>query len=264
MPEEFRKSEDSMRLSPPSRWARRDYKRFLVIWLTASAALMVTEPFGTAFLSIQQRLVYWPILIGIALVLSGMIRVLMPSFGANHMLRDVVIGVAFALCFVPIIWVFTDVILGYAELNGAKMRELFFEITIFSIGVSVVREWIERRLKSRDEVVVKDVFEKPKLYSRFETSDGAQVVRLAANDHYVDVTLDNGKTERLLMRLRDAVAEIEPIEGFYTHRSHWVSNAFAVKGRRNGGRDFIELTDGSLVPVSRSYKPSLVEAGYEF
>ncbi len=239
-------------------------KRLVAVWIIASTVLMVSAPFGTAFLSFDQRLLYWPIIVGVALTLSGAIRVIIPSFGANEILRDAVVGVIFALCFVPCIWILTEFILGFSDLDSQDILRLFRDITVFSILLSIVRGRFERRRQVVEAVDPREGSERPRLFDRFSAPEDAQIMRLAADNHYVDVFLDNGTTERLLMRLRDAVAEIDPVDGFYTHRSHWVCSAFAVKGHRDAGRDYVVMSDEFLVPVSRTYKTALVEKGFSF
>lgn len=240
------------------------FRRYVFIWLIACCVLMVSAPFGTSFLSFGQRLLYWPIMVGAALILSGILRFVIPSFGTMTVLRDAVVGAVFALCFVPVIWIMTEFVLRFSTLTRDDLVVLLRDITVFSIAVSIVRGRLERRRAPLLTEEVAASAEKPRLFERLEANGDVQIMRLVANDHYVEVVLDNGNSERLLLRLRDAVAEIEPVEGLYTHRSHWVCQAFVVSGRRIEGRDFIEMADGALVPVSRTFKAKVIENGITF
>ena len=68
-------------------------------------------------------------------------------------------------------------------------------------------------------------------------------------DHYVEVHTAAG-SELLLLRFRDALREVEGVDGLQVHRSHWVArNAVArVERRRGGGRVALRLVNGSKVP----------------
>ena len=90
---------------------------------------------------------------------------------------------------------------------------------------------------------------------------GAEVYAVEAEDHYLRVHTDRG-SDLLLMRLADAVTELEGIEGAQTHRSWWVAREAVAAVRRGDGRATLTLKDGSEAPVSRSFAPALREAGW--
>jgi DNA-binding LytR/AlgR family response regulator len=64
------------------------------------------------------------------------------------------------------------------------------------------------------------------------------------------------------MRLSDAIAELEGIEGAQVHRSWWVARNAIADIARTDGRATLTLQDGSQVPVSRTYAKLLREAGW--
>jgi DNA-binding LytR/AlgR family response regulator len=55
----------------------------------------------------------------------------------------------------------------------------------------------------------------------------------------------------ILMRLNDAVAELDGIAGAQTHRSWWVARAAVLSATRSGGRVNLTLKNGITAPVSR-------------
>jgi DNA-binding LytR/AlgR family response regulator len=90
---------------------------------------------------------------------------------------------------------------------------------------------------------------------------GARLIAVQAEDHYLRVHTDRG-SDLILMRLSDAVCELEGLEGAQTHRSWWVAKA-AVRGASRGdGRATLELEGGLIAPVSRSYAGRLRETGW--
>ena len=81
-------------------------------------------------------------------------------------------------------------------------------------------------------------------------------------DHYVEVHTAAG-TEMLLLRFRDALREVEDVNGLRVHRSHWVARAAIVGVERGrGGRVALRLVNGSRIPVSRSFAPALKAQGW--
>ena len=65
----------------------------------------------------------------------------------------------------------------------------------------------------------------------------------------------------LLMRLGEAVEELQGAEGLLVHRSHWVAFSGVRAHRRDKGRDILQMSDGAEVPVSRSNKAAAQAAG---
>jgi len=74
------------------------------------------------------------------------------------------------------------------------------------------------------------------------------------------MTLD-GAEHRILMRMRDAVQEVDVEPGLWVHRSHWVANAAIVEVSRDGTREILTLTCGSEIPVGPKYRDNLIHAG---
>jgi DNA-binding LytR/AlgR family response regulator len=88
-----------------------------------------------------------------------------------------------------------------------------------------------------------------------------RLIAVQAEDHYLRVHTDLG-SDLILMRLSDAVAELDGLEGAQTHRSWWVAKD-AVRGvTRGDGRATLVLEGGLTAPVSRSYAATLREAGW--
>lgn len=90
---------------------------------------------------------------------------------------------------------------------------------------------------------------------------GAEVWAVSAEDHYLRLHTSKGQ-DLILMRLADAVAELEGIDGAQVHRSWWVARAAVVDAERGDGRAILTLKDGCKVPVSRTYAKALRERGW--
>lgn len=90
---------------------------------------------------------------------------------------------------------------------------------------------------------------------------GAELYAVEAQDHYLRLHTSAGQ-DLILMRLSDAVAELEGIEGARVHRSWWVAKAAVVDAERGEGRATLTLKDGSTAPVSRAYARNLRAGGW--
>ena len=90
---------------------------------------------------------------------------------------------------------------------------------------------------------------------------GADIWAVEAEDHYLRLHTSKGQ-DLILMRLSDAVAELEGLEGAQTHRSWWVAKDAVTGAKRGDGRATLTLKDGATAPVSRAYAKALREAGW--
>ena len=97
--------------------------------------------------------------------------------------------------------------------------------------------------------------------SRLSARSGCRLLHLRMQDHYVEAHTDKG-SELVLLRFRDAIRELEGLDGMQVHRSHWVAASAVDRATRRNGRLFLKLTNGEEVPVSRSFAPALKERGW--
>lgn len=90
---------------------------------------------------------------------------------------------------------------------------------------------------------------------------GRNLLHLQMRDHYVEAHTDEGST-LVLMRFRDALGELDGLTGAQVHRSHWVAGDAVENSMRRDGRLFLLLTNGSEIPVSRSFVSTVREQGW--
>ncbi len=89
----------------------------------------------------------------------------------------------------------------------------------------------------------------------------AQLYAVEAEDHYLRARTSKG-SELILMRLSDAISELDGLEGAQTHRSWWVARAGVADVRRADGRAMLLLKDGAEAPVSRTHAKTLRALGW--
>ena len=242
----------------------------LTIWVVGSALTALAGPFETyAIHGFPARFLYWFLILSISTILAGFC-----SQWLNHLIgwkRPVlfdVTKVAFmVVVFTPILFVLTHVFR-----YGNVQFDSNFVIYVQSVAAITATVCIARRVlpgfeeipygkaKTQDPTLSEPHIAEPRLTRRLPADYEGPILRLSVRDHFVDVvTLKSTHTIRL--RFSDAIDEMDDVEGYCTHRSHWVSHSAILQPERNSGRIFLRISNQDLVPVSRKYKPELQAAG---
>ena len=242
-------------------------------WVVGTVVLGVAGPFELSdTMGLWSRLIYWFAAIGVALVLAAVLRFMTPlSFPGGDNLRTEIFGLlVFTLCFTPVIYFMT---LGFSPdvgANRAPWYEIGGVVLLAACSVSLIVRSVKRQYASEpvEKVSAADLIKSipeteflPLLYNRLRSDlQRGRILRLSMQDHYVEVHTDLG-TQLLLMRMSDAIKELDGVDGMQVHRSHWVATA-AVEGKtRENGRLLLVTKDGAKVPVSRSHNADVREAG---
>jgi hypothetical protein len=89
----------------------------------------------------------------------------------------------------------------------------------------------------------------------------AELYAVSSEDHYLRVHTDRGE-ELILMRLSDALKELELVDGKQTHRSWWVARNGVTDTKSKSGKHSLVLKSGGIAPISRSFLKSVRESGY--
>jgi DNA-binding LytR/AlgR family response regulator len=84
---------------------------------------------------------------------------------------------------------------------------------------------------------------------------------VSSEDHYLRLHTSKG-SDLILMRLTDAITELEGLEGAQTHRSWWVARDAVESARRDGDNVKLMLKGGVEAPVSRPNVRALREEGW--
>lgn len=88
----------------------------------------------------------------------------------------------------------------------------------------------------------------------------AELHAITSEDHYLRIYTSLGE-ELILMRLADAIRELESADGMQVHRSWWVAREGIRDVTRDNGKPVLILPGGAEVPVSRTYQKAAKEAG---
>jgi hypothetical protein len=131
-------------------------------------------------------------------------------------------------------------------------------LPLMGIRVALTRRWTATPMEAIPPPMPRGA---SRLACRLPPKLRGDIIALQAEDHYVRVHTTAGST-LLLMRIADAIDELDNAEGLKVHRSWWVARA-AVSGMiRDGRRMRLELPNGLNVPVTREMVPHIRRSGW--
>ncbi|WP_374467718.1 LytTR family DNA-binding domain-containing protein [Phenylobacterium sp.] len=251
------------RLTPFDRG--RDWLRSFSIALAAGLFLTLSGAFGSGHASFLVRLTYWMSLMVLGAAWGGIVarfffseasrakRGLWPNAG----LAAVVIAAPFTL----VVFAASRLLLRSA-MGLADLPLLFVPVLVVSLIMTALNVLIEGPRARAAAAAAAAAPAPPKFLERLPLKlRGAEVWAVEAEDHYLRLHTSKGQ-DLILLRLADAVAELEGIEGMQVHRSWWVARDAIVEARRGDGRATLKLKDGAEVPVSRTYAGELRAKGW--
>ena len=90
-----------------------------------------------------------------------------------------------------------------------------------------------------------------RFFARLPASHREGLIALESEDHYVRVHSRGGST-LVLLRLTDAVAELDGIDGLRTHRRWWVARDAVAQVLRRDRATSLRLVNGIAAPVARN------------
>jgi hypothetical protein len=175
--------------------------------------------------------------------------------------RPAIRRLAIGLVMIPVIGGWIWVVMGVLFLHGPKLSMLPMTLG-YSAIMSAVMTALSWAIYGRRPPIAAIEVRPDKFLERlpFRLRD-AELYAVEAEDHYLRVRTSKG-SELILMRLSDALTELEGVEGAQTHRSWWVAKAGIADAKRADGRATLVLKDGSEAPVSRTHARTLREAGW--
>ena len=246
--------------------------RYLLWFLVTVALLAYLGPFGTwASLAVSDRVMFWATTVGANWIIGHVVFV-----GVTRTFRArtwptwtglVLAALVSALPGTGMVWLAVTVYLGYQPSGVSGAAGLYTQVFVFHLIIgSLVFVFIDRRLRRREtreepsspaenaDAVPRPASEAP-LLARLPARSRAELLHLRMQDHYVEVHTAAG-SELLLLRFRDALREVQGVNGLQVHRSHWVARSAVAEGRAAGGRArglaARERQPGSRQPFVRS------------
>jgi hypothetical protein len=177
--------------------------------------------------------------------------------------RRLLQGAIAALAMTPVMTLVVWGATGLTTRGGARLHELpgYFGVT-FVMCQAMTLFAVFMNMRAAKDAPSPAEAPRPRFLDRLPARlAAAELWAVESEDHYLRLHTSGGQ-DLILMRLADAVTELDGIEGMQVHRSWWVARAAIVGAERGEGRATLTLQDGSQVPVSRTYAKALREKGW--
>lgn len=213
--------------------------------------LALSGPFGTLeHYNALERLAYWAIIAPTTYILASGVATLVTislmrkklnswlAYAAGGTSAGIIVGI-----FVWLFGVFLDQSFGRSLLGLLTAMTYTIPITI---GVTLLF-----KLSEKPSEVAESNSPDVRFFERIPKHLGRDLISLNSQDHYVKVTTSMG-SELILMRLSDAIMELEGFDGLQPHRSWWIAKKHVKQINTVNNKKSIELSNGELVPISRA------------
>ncbi len=238
--------------------------RALAIATGGGVFLALIGPFGTAVAPLGLRFVYWLSLAvggtGLGVLTTGVVEAL---FGVANRWRYV-LAVATALLMTPpatlAVYAVTRWLFAWNIVYDGLLG-LAGPVFLVCLAMNLINALAHHQpIQTHPSATPDDL--PPRFLSRLPRKlQGGEIHAVEAQDHYLRLHTSKG-SDLILMRLSDAVAELDGLEGAQTHRSWWVAKSAVQQVRRIDGRAILELPGGVEAPVSRNIARALKAQGW--
>ena len=240
------------------------YTPKLAAILGVGTLLAILAPYETARLGYPWIWIYWTGLIGLGWVSGDVCDVLLDRYVPDwpRIPRALVTTIVVTLPVTAAVALIQYLLSGPFPLYVLPM--MFFFVWVISVAVVTVSHIAEARQATVPDMPAEPETPRALLALREKLPHHLRqspILALTAEDHYLRVHTEAGDC-LLLMRLGDALAAVDGLDGSQTHRSWWVARAAVAKVDRGDGRAVLTLTNGLEAPVSRTYAPALRDAGW--
>jgi hypothetical protein len=238
--------------------------RGAAFWIVVGGAVLVAAIAGPYYtlerLSFPERLVYWGMVIALSAVIMTFVSVLAhrvtDARGWNWALVAALAGMVGVVPVLGTVWLADALVTGGGP-GGPGIGTLATYVAPSVIGVTLaVSAYIEvqeRRVRDVVAPAPRADAAVSVLQSKLPHHLGREIVALRAQDHYLEVTTPKGSC-MVLMRLGDAVRDLEGLNGMQVHRSWWINLAHIARVEKGANGPDVVLSTGGRVPVGRSYR----------
>lgn len=275
--------------------SRSRIRRFFVgigVSMATGVILALLGPFGTfGAVGIGKRLVYW-----VGLLVGGYVIYAPVTVGGMALARSLRLPAAgmivscamlASLAMTMVVWRTNEIVsefdngpasmptveqffmlYGYVLLIGLFMTaQLWWSASRNERAEAAERHEPERLLSPQEDLSPQeetpaDAETGPAFLQRLPAGHDGTIYALESEDHYVRVHGD-GRSDLILMRLADAISEMDGVDGLQVHRSWWVARDAFMDMKRNGRSAMLTLPGNLVAPVSRGNMAALKAAGWE-
>lgn len=251
-------------MTPPAADRRRTFVRGLTVAALGGVFLAVTGAFGSAGASLPLRLVYWVLVMVLGGLWGHLCGLVVSRFVDSDerpwlSIAVMVVVITGPLC--VLVWAATGLFFAQRLYPLAVLPQLIVPVVVITTAVTTLNVFLGRALPVQTHAAPPETAARPvRFLDRLPMKlKGATIRAVQAEDHYLRIHTDRG-SDLILMRMSDAVEELEGLEGAQTHRSWWVAREAVRAVERGDGRATLTLDGGLSAPVSRRYARMLRDA----
>jgi hypothetical protein len=238
-------------------WVEHLNQRTVFIILFGVALVLgVSGPFGTSeTIQLLPRLLYWAgsciATYGIGSYAAFFAQQVYPHQTGARQATAILFG---TLAITIFLFIFNGLFSMRLPETALDMLTLFAQTGLIVATVNGVLAFYNNNKKSLQPT------ETVRILQRLPIEKRGELISMTVMDHYVEVTTTRGK-HLILMRFKDAIAEIPPQLGLQIHRSYWVASDQVQAHRRDGKQLLLITTAQDALPVSRRYQKAVLMAG---
>jgi len=238
------------------------WTRILVATAVVALIMAISGGFGSGILSIAPRAIYWFGLCAVGIAIGNLSARLIPQrwFESRPWLAWCLITACVAAPMTGVV-LLTTTLLFHRKFSLAMVADVTPSVLVTTAGLTALAFLVRRHGPVETHAAPAGAAPAKFLARLPDKLAGADLWAVEAQDHYLRLHTSKGR-DLILMRLSDAVVELEGLEGARTHRSWWVARGAVASVERGDGRATLTLTDGTDVPVSRAFAKTLREAGW--
>ena len=239
----------------------RQHGRGWAVAVAAGLFMAVVGAFGTGDNTLWVRVAYWVgVILAGALFATGVARVVRGRgwLEERRWFQAALITALIAPPITVMVWLVTRRV--FEDAPYGSVFALFPNVLVVTVVLVVLTEFASRTPVQTHAAPAGGAPARFLERLPFKLR-GAALYAVEAEDHYLRLHTDRG-SDLILMRLSDAVVELEGLEGAQTHRSWWVAKEAVAGAERADGRAVLKLKNGVEAPVSRTYAKALREAGW--
>ncbi|MEZ5957628.1 MAG: LytTR family DNA-binding domain-containing protein [Hyphomonadaceae bacterium] len=213
---------------------------------------------------LSTRLFYWvPLMVGG----SGVAHLITLAMGRlrglsqNPWLFGAVLSMALSIPITLAVWAYTTALVG-TTLQWEFLPQLYGGVLVICIAMTAIMILVNWPGRVTHAPPAGAPTRRVRFMERLPSKlAGGVIYAVSSEDHYLRLHTSKG-SDLLLMRLSDAITELDGLEGAQTHRSWWVARDAVESARRDGDKVVLVLKSGAEAPVSRPNVRPLREAGW--
>ncbi|MGE0741706.1 MAG: LytTR family DNA-binding domain-containing protein [Hyphomonadaceae bacterium] len=240
-------------------WARN-----LGIAAAAGAFLAFVGAMETGQAPLLRRLVYWVPLMLAGGVLGHAMSLMVariPRANANPWLFGALLALALSIPSTLVVWGYTNLLFD-TRIPVVALPAFFVSVLVMCAAMTALMMLVNWPGRVTHAPPPGATAATVKFLERLPPKlRGATIYAVSAEDHYLRLHTSKG-SDLVLMRLGDAIGELEGLEGAQTHRSWWVAREAVDGARRDGDKITLVLKGGAEAPVSRPNVKPLRDAGW--